>query len=313
MKSTIGIALTTFMLLITSMTAAEGWMTDWEAAKAKAAAENKALLVDFTGSDWCGWCIKLSKEVFSQKEFSEYAAQKFVLVELDFPQQKAQDPKEKAQNEKLAQEYQIEGFPTIMLMDAKGRPFARTGYEAGGPEAYGKHLDGLMGNKVKFDAELAEAAKLEGPAKAGKILAALNVLSPDVLSFYKDEIDEIYKNDPSDTLGFKKKQGLLISLEKLNGDVAAQVNMGKADDGLKLVDTFIAENSLSGEDKQKALLAKINCFSPQNPDDLNKADMLMDEIIAIDPKTETGNQCAMIKQRITEMRQPAPAKVEPGQ
>ena len=79
----------------------EGWMTNWEEAKAKAKAENKPILINLTGSDWCGWCIKLDKEVFSKKEFKDYAKENLVLVELDFPQGKRQSKKLQEQNEKL--------------------------------------------------------------------------------------------------------------------------------------------------------------------------------------------------------------------
>ena len=65
------------------------WMTDFEAAKTKAAKENKYLLVDFTGSDWCIWCTRLNSEVFSTKSFQTEAPKQFVLVELDFPRDKS--------------------------------------------------------------------------------------------------------------------------------------------------------------------------------------------------------------------------------
>ena len=97
---------------------AEGgvWMTDFEAAQAKAAAEQKPMLLDFTGSDWCGWSIKLDKEVFSQEAFQNYAAEALVLVELDFPRGKDQSAELKAQNKALAEKYGIRGFPTILIL-----------------------------------------------------------------------------------------------------------------------------------------------------------------------------------------------------
>src|SRR5437899_11282386 len=64
------------------------WMTDLRAALAKAKAEKKMVLLDFTGSDWCGWCIKFNQEVLSQSAFTDYAAKNFVLVEVDFPRKK---------------------------------------------------------------------------------------------------------------------------------------------------------------------------------------------------------------------------------
>ncbi len=122
----------------------EAWMTDFEAAKAKAAAEQKPLLLDFTGSDWCGWCIKLDKEVFSQKAFQEYAASSLILVELDFPRSKDQSAELKAQNEALAEKYGIRGFPTILVLSSEGELIEKTGYQRGGAEAYVKHIQDIL-------------------------------------------------------------------------------------------------------------------------------------------------------------------------
>jgi protein disulfide-isomerase len=127
------------------------WETDFKLAKQRAKAENKALLLDFTGSDWCGWCIKLKKEVFDQPAFQEYARKNLIMVELDFPRSKELDPKEKEQNQKLAQEYQIEGYPTIILLNARGREVARTGYQEGGPEKYVDHVKELLKQKRSAD------------------------------------------------------------------------------------------------------------------------------------------------------------------
>ncbi len=121
--------------------AAEGlWQTDFKAAQAKAKEEKKYLLVDFTGSDWCGWCIKLHNEVFDKEPFKAEAPKQFVLVELDFPHEKEQSDDLKKQNKELSEKYNIEGFPTVLLMDAEGQVIARTGYREGGPEEYLKQL-----------------------------------------------------------------------------------------------------------------------------------------------------------------------------
>lgn len=120
------------------------WMTDFEAAKAKAKAENKPILVDFTGSDWCGWCIKLDNEVFSKKAFKSYAAESLVLLEIDFPRKGDQSAALKAQNEALAEKYEIRGFPTILLIDHEGKVIERTGYQRGGAANYVEHLKGLL-------------------------------------------------------------------------------------------------------------------------------------------------------------------------
>lgn len=128
-----------------------GWMSDFEAAKAKAAAENKPMLVDFTGSDWCIWCVKLDDEVFSKPGFQDYAKANLILVEIDFPRKKEQSAALKQQNEALVQKYGVRGFPTILLLDAKGEVIAKTGYRKGGPEHYVEHLQGLLAGAKQTD------------------------------------------------------------------------------------------------------------------------------------------------------------------
>src|SRR5204863_4150547 len=87
--------------------AKSGWLTSLEQAQKEAQAKNRLLLMDFTGSDWCGWCIMLDKEVFSKPEFKDYASKNLVLLELDFPRSKKMPPEVIAQNEKLAVKYGI--------------------------------------------------------------------------------------------------------------------------------------------------------------------------------------------------------------
>jgi protein disulfide-isomerase len=93
------------------------WQTDYKAALAQAKKEKKGLLLDFTGSDWCGYCIQLHKNVFSKPEFEKWAGKNFILVELDFPRKKPISPETKKQNEALSQKYKVEGFPTIIILD----------------------------------------------------------------------------------------------------------------------------------------------------------------------------------------------------
>ena len=136
------------------------WMTDFAAAKAKAKAENKDLLVDFTGSDWCGWCIKLDNEVFGKEEFKNEAPKSFVLVKLDFPQDTSAMSKELiAQNAALQVRFSIGGFPTILLMDADTNVFDSIGYQEGGPGPYNAALAERLEKSRGFKAALAMANK----------------------------------------------------------------------------------------------------------------------------------------------------------
>jgi protein disulfide-isomerase len=115
----------------------EGWLTDWEAAKAKSKADKKPILIYLTGSDWCGWCKKLDKEVISQKAFMEYASANFILMEADFPKKKEQSAELKKQNKALEKTYLNGGYPTMYLLDAEGKKLSDDlGEVAGGVDGY---------------------------------------------------------------------------------------------------------------------------------------------------------------------------------
>lgn len=121
--------------------ASEDWMTDFAKAKEKAKAENKYILIDFSGSDWCGWCMKLDKEVFSEKAFQTYAKDNLVLMLADFPRDKSKQSEEvRMQNEQMAKDFKVRGFPTVFILDPSGKTIAQTGYRDGGAEAYVEHI-----------------------------------------------------------------------------------------------------------------------------------------------------------------------------
>jgi protein disulfide-isomerase len=113
------------------------WLTDLPQAQAQAKTDNKIVLMDFTGSDWCGWCKKFKKEVLDTQAFQDYAAKSVVLVELDYPHQKEQSEDLKQANAALKAKYQITGFPTFVVLDGQGKEIGRqVGYEEGGPKAF---------------------------------------------------------------------------------------------------------------------------------------------------------------------------------
>jgi protein disulfide-isomerase len=112
------------------------WRTDLPAAAADARANQRLLLLNFSGSDWCGWCKRLDAEVFSQPAFQEYAASNLVSVLVDFPRRTKLDEALKAQNERLMRHFKVEGFPTILLFNSEGDLVGQLGYQPGGPEAF---------------------------------------------------------------------------------------------------------------------------------------------------------------------------------
>ena len=122
------------------------WGTDLAKAQAQAKAEHKRVLINFTGSDWCGFCIKLQKEVFATPEFQEYANKGLVLVEADFPRKKTLPADLKAANDKLKQQHKVQGYPTLVLLGSDGSKLGEmVGYGGGGPKAVIAKLDGMKG------------------------------------------------------------------------------------------------------------------------------------------------------------------------
>jgi protein disulfide-isomerase len=120
------------------------WYTDVKEAIKVSNKEKKPLLLFFTGSDWCGWCIRLQKEVLKTPEFTKWAKESVVLVELDFPRRTQQDSIVKKQNKELQQAFGVQGFPTVYFANAtvnkEGKVnfegLGSTGYVAGGPTAW---------------------------------------------------------------------------------------------------------------------------------------------------------------------------------
>lgn len=116
------------------------WHTNLEKAIEVAEKENKPILLQFSGSDWCKWCIKLNEEVMFKKEFLDYAKENIILVNLDFPRSIQQTVEIKAYNRALANKYGIKGYPTVLLLDKSGNVVKQTGYQPGGPAAYIQHI-----------------------------------------------------------------------------------------------------------------------------------------------------------------------------
>ncbi len=121
------------------------WLTDFATAQARARTEDKMLLINFTGSDWCPPCMMLHRQILSQPAFAEYAAKHLVLLEVDFPHNKAQSEAQKAANEKLADRFGIYGFPTVIVLDSSGKKIGELGYMRGGPKPFIAAIEKLRG------------------------------------------------------------------------------------------------------------------------------------------------------------------------
>ncbi len=249
------------------------WIADFDKAVEVAKAQKKHLLVDFTGSDWCGWCKKLHAEVFAQPEFVSAAPKDFVLVALDFPhapeiQAKVPNPK---RNAELAAKYGIQGYPTIMILSPEGEVVAQTGYKPGGATAYLEHLstirtEGLATvEKVRDmqkrfdaaagDAKLAvagEALELFTAAKGmGAARGALPIVRAGVAA------------DPKNEKGFAVR-GLTLLLKSGADDatIASAIELDpKNEAGLQEIALFAKLRSLSSDEEAQAFVPKVKAFA----------------------------------------------------
>ena len=132
------------LLNVTTAKAEANWLTDYDKALELASNQGKAILVNFTGSDWCGWCIKLDDEVFSHDAFEDWADENIILLEIDYPKEKVLPDELKAQNETLKNKYKIKGYPTILLLNGQGEVVGQTGYGKGGPEVWTQNVDLIL-------------------------------------------------------------------------------------------------------------------------------------------------------------------------
>ena len=150
------LAITLFLVLgsLTIQAQDVTWQTDMNTAMKISKKSKKPLFLFFTGSDWCGWCMRLQKEVFKTPEFEKWAKKNVVLVELDFPRKTAQDPAIQRQNAELQQTFAVQGYPTVWIVKASKKDgkinlekLGSTGYLAGGPTTWLNAADQIIGNK----------------------------------------------------------------------------------------------------------------------------------------------------------------------
>ncbi|MFO0897579.1 MAG: thioredoxin family protein [Pirellulales bacterium] len=238
----------------------KGWGNDIAAAMKQAEAEKKDLLLDFTGSDWCGWCITLNDEVFSKDAFKDDAKDHFVLVEFDFPNDKSKLSEEtQKQNQEWNEKLAVKGYPTIFLADEQGRPYAQTGYQPGGAEAYVAHLTELRGKRVERDKEFAAAAEAKGQEKAQHLAAALDVVGEELaLNAYADVVKELIQADANNEAGLKGKYEQKLAdaeFDKAISKLAASFNGKNAGDLLAAFDEAVEKYKPSAARLSQATLS----------------------------------------------------------
>ena len=246
----------------------DGWTDDFDAAKKQAAKEGKRLLVDFSGSDWCGWCMKLDKEVFGQEDFVSKAQKDFVLVLIDSPSDKSiLSEKAAKQNPGLVKKYDIHGFPSVLIMDAEGNTMYSTGYRQGGAKAYLKHLEDVMAmlavkEKLSKEVEGLEKGSAERLEKIDAALAKLDKLDNDVIEDCEAYVRELFENDPSGKYAkkypyFSIVKPLESKLRTIFGEMNGEIRRKTRELGHELSDDEIKKFRASVEEMFASRLAEL--------------------------------------------------------
>ena len=292
----------------------EGWLTDIDAAKKSASESKKDLLIDFTGSDWCGWCIKLNDEVFKHDAFKTGVKDSFVLVEIDFPREKGKLPEDvRKRNTELGEKYAVQGYPTILLCDAEGKPYAATGYEEGGPEKYVSHLNELRKNKSKRDEAFAKAAKASGVEKAKVLIAALDAMKVDekvVANFYGDIAAQIRAADPKDETGFAKKAESGKRIEEFQNSLQEFGAKRDHEGALALVDKTLKEGGFDTESTLQIMMTRSAIYASTGKFD--EAIKAVDEAKAFAPDSKMAPMIDQFRKRLEQGKEESKKTPETG-
>ena len=253
------------------------WMNDLEAAKARAAAENKAVLVDFTGSDWCGWCIRLRQQVLDTPAFEAYAKDKFVLMEVDVPQNPKFDKNLLARNQKLCEQYGVEGFPTILVLNPKGDVVGGVGGFVPTVDAISKPLDAALNTA----ALLQKAESQQGAEQLATLAQAYRSLPEDLRQNAVALRQRIISLDPQDTTGLVRLQRIQDQREALQRKLSTTES---TDQAIAAIDEALATAEPENKPGMLQIKFQIVLMSAQTVDDVKAAAAIARQAVDADPK-----------------------------
>ncbi len=278
------------VLLFTSIASAtsQGWITNLAKARKKASSEKKDVLINITGSDWCGFCIRLHDRVFSQDLFINEAPKHFVMVEMDFPHGKekkaAQSPKLKKQNTQWKKKLKSRGYPTVFLIDSKGKPYAKkVGYSGENPKEYLAILNKLRGIRIERDKYLKLAFTAKDPSKALEFLdKSLSCMETEIIvNHYPNLVKKVIKLDLDNRLGLQKKYQNLPEIIDLKNKIPVAQRKKELDKVNLLVEKLLKLVGGKGPDAQQALFQQGYALRESQPKSAKKA---FENALAADPK-----------------------------
>ena len=278
---------------------AEGWLVDFEKAKAQAEKEGKSILMEFTGSDWCPPCKALAENVLTKDIFKNEVPKNFVLLKLDNPRDKShQSQEEQDQYKTLSKEYGIQGVPTVFLTDAKGKPYwQEVGYPGTPAEAYVSNLKNMAEGFKKRLTAFKNAEDAEGLEKAKLLDQGIMAMGEEIdPELNKEQIAAIVSLDSDNKAGLKEKYEAVArkaSLEKKLQEVM-QTASGP-DDALEKLGAFIDEDKPTGAMLQEVLFMKGSVYFQMEKKSEAKEALLEAQKVA--PDSEMGQRINTIIQR----------------
>ncbi len=288
MKISATICTAALAALVAPAFAAE-WMTDFDAARARAAAEGKSLLVNFTGSDWCGWCIHLKNNVFDKPAFDDYARENFVLMEVDVPNNPAFDQELLHRNRALCDQFRVDGFPTIMVMTPAGEVIGGfVGGKAGFEEAR-EPLDAALANAAALKA----AEALEGEAKLRALCAVYRNI-PDGLREVSTLGARLAALDEKNLTGIQDE----LRAQQQMTDVVSRLRASGQDTQamLAVVDAALAEACSQNRAKFLQMKVSIQLMAAETEEDILAAKATLLQVAEADPENAAAIR-AMAEQR----------------
>jgi thioredoxin-related protein len=277
-------------LFVSTAIAEEGWLVDFEKAKAQAAKEGKPILMEFTGSDWCPPCKALHKNVLVKDIFKEEMPKHYILLKLDNPRDKSkQTDAEKAQYKELAREYKVTGVPSVFLADAEGKPFFKnSGYSGQSADEWVEQMVG----KSRIPKALAKAKKAKGIERAKLLDTALTLMGSKFANeSHGEKIDEIIKLDA------KNKAGLKVKYEGARKAVAFKDSLtqimsdnrgAKTEVLIAKVDALVKMEKATGESLQQALFMQSSIMFQAKKKD--EAEKLLIKAQKAAPKSDTAKR-----------------------
>ena len=253
------------MAVLAKTSTPAGFTDNLDEAFATAKASGKYVYACFSGSDWCGWCKKLDKEVFAEPEFLAGVTNDYVLVMVDSPSNKSLlSEKAKEQNPKLVKEYKVSGFPTVLIMDSDGGVIETAGYRKGGPQPYVEYLQGVKKSAAGYIALSAAIANLKkgDPVRLAKIDEFLSGLDNEQRENRAELADELLANDPDGKYAAKYplisivmpiKEKFRNIFSSLNGEFAKRISAAAQEAGVKPKDL--------SDEKRKEVLKEVDALA----------------------------------------------------